>query len=737
MGFDHPATGQVAPSKERMDPMQIGQSAASFQLRFDQPGTRSTALTAEQQAKRTLTALSSAKLFEDNQRVLSQGVRTETFQRSRTPLYQQVERELANLQARLGSFALGNEGAFQAAGPTSVTSPAPLNLGEGRRVQSTTTSTYQPPAVESTLDPNATLASQPFTNPITSGTLTVTFRVNGGAATNKNVAINPNTDSLNSVLAKLNNLTVSGVKPLTATFDATTGEIDFRVNSTKGTNFDFTFGADSSGFLTAISADGTAASRQVTASNAIVNSATRTKYFKLNLTIEGVGTRSFNNLQVSSAGLSIGQKVDELVTQINAGLGGTGLTAVNAGGGKLGFTSDDPNAPLRPNLGLTITESSKASSVGLGFQTAGGGRFKTVADVVTDPDLVDVLPPPVTTTTTIDTTVGGALGTDATLRDLAGQLGLQAVNGQYAFDVNGQTLSFTEDQTLDQVLEGFKAAGVTATYDADTQRITVDAGDQALAIQDVAGNLTERLGIEVLAADANNLALTREAGDFVQALDDVVSLLESGTAKGTGLEEDRLLQDLRAALNGLFTSSGTGALGGLADLGFARENGELRIDTARLGQLATERTDELNQFIGSFFGERVTPLVRAGERALQDAGEVAAAESQAASQAVKVRGEIARLQSRQQMLALERLNFENLRDRLEKQDEELKRSAEDLEKRTASGRPEEIDEAAWRARQLAPDQDATTFPPVLAPGAAGPPPPAGLSSFGLAQGTNA
>ncbi len=726
-----------------MDPMQIGQSSTSFNLRFDQGGNRSSALSAEQQAKRTLSALSSAKLFEDNQRVLASGVRTETFQRSRTPLYQQVERELSDLRTRLGEFALASGGAFQAAGPTSVTSTDQLNLGDGRRVQSTTpgtTTTVQPPAVEATLDPTATLASQPFTNPIVAGTLKVTFRVNGGTASTKNVAIDPNTDSLNSVLAKFNALTVSGAQPLAATFDATSGKIDFKVNSANGTNFDFTFGTDSSGFLTAIGADGVEASRQVTAKNTIVNSATRTKYFKLDITIEGQGAFSFSTLQVSSTGLTIDQKVDELATQINAGLGGTGLTAVNAGGGKLGFTSTDPNAPLRPDLGITITQTSQAASVGLGFQTGGGGRFTTVTDVVTDPDLVDTLPPPVTTTTpgsTVDTIVGGALGTSATLRDLAGQLGLQAINGQYALEVNGQSLSFTEDQTLDQVIAGFADAGVTASYSTDTRRITVDAGGKSLSIQDAAGNLAEQLGIEVLAADANNAELASEANDFVRALDDVVDLIEAGTAKGSGLEEDRLLQDLREALNGLFSASTDGRLGGLGDLGFTRENGELSIDTTRLGQIATERTDELNQFIGSFFSERVTPLLRAGARALQDADEVAAAESQAAAQAVRVRGEIARLQSRQQMLALERLNFESLRERLEKQDEQLSRTAEELERRTASGKPEEIEQAAWLARRLAADQEISTFPPVLTPASAGPPPPAGLASFGLSQGNNA
>lgn len=726
--------------------MQIGQSSASFQLRFDAgSSSRTGSTTAEQQAKRTLAALSSAKVFEDNQRVLSSGVRASTFNKVRAPLHRQVETELADLKKQLDGFALstigqagaaGAVGGFLAAGPSRVTSAEALNLGDGTRVSGTTTTTYQPPAVEATLDPTAKLATQPFTNPITAGSLTVTFQVNGGGNTNRTIAIDPNVDSLDSVLTKLNNLTVSGKKPLNATYDAATGTIDFKVTSNGGTNFDFTFGADSSGFLQAIGADGVEASRQITASNAIVNNATRTKYFNLSISVEGAGTSTFNNLQVSSAGLSIDQKVDELVTQINAGLAGTGLTALNAGGGKLGFTSDDPNAPLRPDLGVSITQSSRAGAVGLGFQTGGGGRFNAVTDVVANPELTSTAPPPVTTTTSYDRNVSGALGTSATLRDLSDQLGLQAVNGQFSLAVNGQQLTFNEDQTLDQVLAGFSAAGVTATYSTDTRRITVDAGAGALSIQDAAGNLADRLGIEVQPADANNAKLAGEVSGFVQALDNVVKLLETSTKKGSGLEDDRLLEDLREALGGLFTPSSDGSLRGLADLGFSREGDELRIDGARLAELAADRTSELNAFLGGFFNERVNPLIEAGTRALQDASEVGAAEAQAATQAVRVRGDLARLSTRQQMLALEQLNYEGMRERLERQDRELEKIARDLERRNANGLPTESEDAARVAQLLAAERKAD-FPPIAGPSAVNLNPGVGLTSFGLGQSESA
>ena len=719
--------------------MQIPNASPPLQLRFDPVAPRTHVLSPEQQAKRTLGALASEQLFKDNQRALSGRSSVDTAQRSREPLYQRLETDLSNLRTRLGEFAISNgTGTFQASGPSSVTGAARLNLGEGRQVQSIGTTTYQPPAVEATLDPTAKLATQPFTNPISTGTLKVTFRVNGGGATTKSVAINPNTDSLDSVLTKLNNLTVAGgVKPLTATYDAVNGEIDFRVNSTKGANFDFTFGTDTSGFLAAIGADGVATSETATAVRPIANHASRTKYFKLNITVEGQAPIAFNNLQVSSASLTRDQKVDELVTQINAGLGATGLLAQNAGGGKIGFTSSDPDAPLRPDLGLRITQASRTGAVSLGFQTSGGGGFVTGLDLSLDPALTTVAPPPVTTTQTINTTVGGALGSDATLGDLAGQLGLQGINGQYALEVNGQTLTFSEDQSLDEVLAGFAAAGARATYDPNSQRITVEnTGGGPLTIADRSGNLATQLGVVAGAAGDNNARLALELEEFVGAVDEITDLLDTITARDGAQTNDPLLQDLRAALGGLLGGpSGGGELASLADLGITRVNGELRIDDAQLARVATERTDELNRFLGTFFGERANPLIQAGVQALQTAGEVAPIESRAAMQAVRVRGELARLQSRQQMLALERLNYEGLRDRLERQDEELARTAREIERRVPSGRPEEVEDAARLAKELGAGQNPALPPRILAPATAGPPPAPGLTSFGLSHGT--
>ena len=715
--------------------MKIDQPSASFPVRFEPSEPKGNVLTPEQQAKRTLSALTSDRLFRDNQRTLSGQAAFTVGQRSRRPMLSQVEQELGDLRARLGDLGFANgTAAFQASAVTSVTSAQRLNLGDGQRAVSSATSTYQPPAVENTLDPNAKLNTQPFTTPITNGSFSVTFRVNGGGSTTRSVAINKNTDSVNTVLAKLSNLTVGGQKPLTATFDAATGEIDLRVNSTKGANFDFTLGADTSGFLAAIGADGVDTSESLTAVNAIATHATRTKYFRLDVTVEGSAAVTFNNLQVSSAALTRDQKVDELVSQLNAGLGSTGLLAVNAGAGKIGFTSADPNAPLRPDLGVRITQASRSQALSLGFQTAGGGGFKTTAEITLDPELKSTTPPPVTTTRTIDTTVGGALGTDASLGALAGQLGLQAVNGRYDLEVNGATLSFTSDQTLDDVLAAISATGARASYDPGQQRLTVTSGDgTALRIEDAAGNLAERLGIAVGAGADGNEELSKNLKSFVRELDELTGLLETNTARGTALDDDPLLQDLQAALSGLFGADG--GSGSLADYGITREGGELRIDETRLAQAIADRPDQVNQFLGTFFGERVNPLVRAGLRAIQDADEVASVESRAAAQAVRVRGELARLSSRQQMLALERLNYEGVRERLEKQDEQLSRTAEELERRLPSGRPEEIDEAVRLARRLGGDR-LPAPPPILAPGSAGPP-PAALSSFGLAQGYTA
>jgi len=104
---------------------------------------------------------------------------------------------------------------------------------------------------------------------------------------------------------------------------------------------------------------------------------------------------------------------------------------------------------------------------------------------------------------------------------------------------------------------------------------------------------------------------------------------------------------------------------------------------------------------------------------------------------VRVRGEISRLQVRQQMLTLERQNFENFKASIERQHEQLARIADDIALRTPTGLQADAEQAAREAAFLGRDRSGFTSPPTtVGPATTAAAAPA-LGSFGLSNASTA
>ena len=102
--------------------------------------------------------------------------------------------------------------------------------------------------------------------------------------------------------------------------------------------------------------------------------------FLLHLTDTGTGARSTYKINVDLDGVGTDMSLDDLVTQINSALGGTGATASVTGDGKLKIAADSGNE-------LSFSEDSAGVLAGLGINTYFTGEDATdiaVNDVVID-----------------------------------------------------------------------------------------------------------------------------------------------------------------------------------------------------------------------------------------------------------------------------------------------------------------------------------------------------------------
>lgn len=725
--------------------MQVGKYALPLRMNVGPFPKAGIAQGPEQSLSRQLLSHMGLQAFQQNQARYSLSARTGIAQGARSDLYQALGQRLNALPTSLPSLTeavsrLVANGPATAPGRASVLSSGQaLDLGTATSVGSGGTGSG--PAK---IDPDGKLADQPFKTAITAGTLDFRITLNGNTQ-NVSVAIDPTKVSLNDVLGQIN-----AHPAIAASYDGATGEISFDVTN-QGARFEFTQTGTSSNFLQVMLQD---QQRRITSAQggqavAAVNG--ETAYNDLTITYQGqqleiTGLTLSNKLKNGTAQ----EKAADLATQINGQLVGKTNLRASAAGGVLSFNATETGTQPALATGISFVETAATATSGGGKgggKKGGGGTTPTSTlslglDNAATTSRVQITGTPRAASTTGTPAPTEKLGPGATLKDLEGQLGLASTNGQYTFSINGTQLSFNEDQTLDEVLDGISrsSAGVSAAYDPAGQRVVLTAqetGAKAIVVQDQEGNLTEALGLQASqgrfsagaapvaetetvtssALSEEGLAALRGLGE---QLGEALSLVETATGARGAFKDDALLEDLGAAIEGLFGQ------GGLGDLGFSLEDGQVRFDEARLRELSPEQLEQANAMLGSFIGEKVQPLVRNATQAIADDPARSANEQRVAQQAVMVTAEIARMQQRQQLLLFHQVTLEKQQDSLKQQDSELEKMRGKL------GEPQEDEERQPIGRTPEPQPVAVVEPAAVSPiGGAAPLMPPGLASFGL------
>jgi hypothetical protein len=679
--------------------MQIGNANFPIRVGID-PLPTAQALSPDRQLKRLMVAEASQKVFQETQRQLTEAARKHGGAEARSPVLQDIAERLAGLAGTLQT-------------PRQLASASALDLGPGSGNALTGVDASKP------------LDTQSFGEPITAGKVDVTVRVNGGAAVTQQVTIDP-TQSLNANLQQFSNLVVGGANPLKAFVDG--DQVVFQADSTSGNNVQLSIQASATGgsnFFEAVT-NGSRATSQTLTGNATVGTAAGKIFKNLSVTLGGT-TVNITNLTTSSSTLTPGQRATELAARINASFASSGLAAsagakaVGLANGKIQLVDGKTNAPLSPALNASITESGAGQTLGF------GGGF------------------------TASTSLSGTAylsGPDATLKNLAGSLGLKAENGAFTGTINGVRLRFDENTSLSSALADItnSAAGVNATYDATTRRVTLsqkDAAPRPIDVQDTSGNLFASLKLTQAAGPDPSTGATGALDALrgaAQTLNDALGRLEAATRRGGIAHGDPLLNDLRDTLARQFKPSSDGQLRTLADFGFTRDQGQLQVDEDRLRDLAANRADEVLAAAGALATQQLAPLARDGQQALADELALTPFEQRLAQQNVHARAELGRLQDRQGLLLHQQVQLQSaqdkveaMRDKLEKED----KAFDENQKVHVPPRHEDLLKPLGKADQHTPPTPATTDRPVLVEppkpvGPAGPnAAPPGLMSFGL------
>lgn len=772
-----------------------------LRLGFDPLSTTAVPRTVGQQLSRELIGSMNPAAFHAQERLFSSAIGTQIGVDSRSGLFKQLQNQLSQLQASLALPALFQPAAAQtfsggsAGTDTTIARRTALNLGS---------------AANATLDPTQPLDTLPLTEPITAGQITLTTKP-GSVVKTASISIDPTTDTINSVLSKLNGLTIGTTHPISASFNASTNQLTINGTS-KGADFSL---QDTGGgnFLAAFGDAGYTENEAVQGTKIAGGTKTQTTYDNLQVSY-GTQTFTVSGLTVSKT-TNLAKRAQQLAADLNANgqFSGAGLVAT-ASKGKLQITGT--NGALPPNLQLT--ELATSGSLSLGLDKSGAKATLGLTETVQ-----------------LNT-----LGPQATLNALAGQLGLTPVNGQYQFAINGKTLTFSGSQTLNDVIGGINkaGAGVTATYDATGQRVVLTAqqpGPTTINAQDVQGNLLAQLGLtganaqvvqgqgataatataadnpqlqniaglqavngqfaiqlngntitfnqtdraqDVVARineaqvgvtasyDATNQQFTLTGpqtqppltgtdlqGNFFKTvgrivpeeattnqlnpqalqglqhiadqLNQVVGVLQTAGGANGAFKNDGLVRDLKDALTGLVSPAN--GQPSLADLGFSYQNGQVSFDATKFQQLAAANPSGVQSALNDVLVNRAAPLLAAGTQAISDEQALGPLQQRLAQQTVAVRGEIARLQSRQQLLLFEQANFEKEQATLKQQTTSL----QGVQGKLNQGAQHDDHQPPTPAAA----QPVQTIPPTPAPTPPTPSVPAteatGLLSFGL------
>lgn len=217
-------------------------------------------------------------------------------------------------------------------------------------------------------------------------------------------------------------------------------------------------------------------------------------------------------------------------------------------------------------------------------------------------------------------------------------------------------------------------------------------------------------------------------GALAAQLGDVRGLLEGATGANGPYQKDELLRDLKDAIDGLFVAKGGDRPTTLGDLGLSLTDGDIRLDDPHLRALMAKLPDIAAADWPTVVAREASLLFAQGVQALQDKQNQAPVEERLAEQAVHVKAEITRLQTRQTVLLHQQVAFETQQDALKAQHDTLKKTQRQVADAEPAAAP-----SATEPRREAP------VAPVPAPRPAAPsantsaPQSPGLLSFGMAN----
>jgi hypothetical protein len=217
-------------------------------------------------------------------------------------------------------------------------------------------------------------------------------------------------------------------------------------------------------------------------------------------------------------------------------------------------------------------------------------------------------------------------------------------------------------------------------------------------------------------------------GAIAAQLSDVRGLLEGATGPNGPYQKDELLRDLKDAIDGLFVAKGGDRPASLADLALTLKDGDVRLDDPHLQALMKKLPDLVAADWPTVIAREASTLFAQGVQALQDKQNQAPVEERLAEQAVHVKAEITRLQTRQTALLYQQVALEKQQDALKSQRDTIKKTQRQVAEAEPAAAP-----SASEPRQEAPVAQAPTPRPAAPSANTSAPQSPGLLSFGMAN----
>lgn len=347
-----------------------------------------------------------------------------------------------------------------------------------------------------------------------------TFRINGTS-----VSVDYDTDSLNDVIGRINS-TVSGV---TASLVDATGAASPTGNFVKlssSSAISIGAGADTSNFLKAVGLQAAQAKAASTTGGTVATGALATGELHINGVI--VSTRA------TAAGNTAAQNAASLAADIN-NTANTGVLATANSDGTLTLSSKTRGV----GASISITQATADSGLSTGTTTQATDEYVSALGIG-------------------GTSTSAALGSSRLATAITGLDG----DGNGSFKVNGVSVSYNQNESLDAVLTRINSsnAGVVAMYDSALDRVSFSAkttGAVAISFEDVTGNLLAAVGATSATQNLGKNALYRVSSVNGGAQQSSVSNTITNAVPGVEL---RLKQVSAAAINVSIDQNTAGAV---------------------------------------------------------------------------------------------------------------------------------------------------------------------------------